>query len=201
MAEPHLPLTPPAAPALPASPKAWVDTVMADFNEFLRDHASCEKKASGMALNMAAHYPDQVNLLNAMVELAVEELNHYREVIRIMLQRNVIPGADSKDVYVNQLNKNVRKGPANFLLDRLLVGAVIERRGAERFALVAKYIDDPGLRTFYAAIAASEARHWVLFYDLALSHCESTAVAPRFAELSAIEADIMLNLPLRPALH
>ena len=197
MAEPDLPLT----PAIIETPAGWLAAVFEDFDEFLRDHASCEKKASGMALNMASHYPDQPLLLNAMVELAVEELSHYREVIRILLQRNITPGPDQKDPYINQLNKQVRKGPANFLLDRLLVAAVVERRGAERFGMLAKQIKDVELATFYTAITASEARHWTLFFDLALQHCETDEVAPRFAELTATEGEIMLDLPLRSALH
>lgn len=176
-------------------------TVKADFDEFLRDHASCEKKASGMALNVASHYPDQPRLLSAMVELAVEELGHYREVIRILLERQIVPGADTKDPYISRLNQQVRRGSANFLLDRLLVGAVVERRGAERFHLVAKHLDDPQLQNFYTSIAASEARHWQLFFDLALQHCDPDQVPTRFAELTTIEGEIMLDLPLRPALH
>lgn len=174
---------------------------MGDFDAFLRDHASCEKKASGMAMNMASHYPDQPRLLNAMVDLAVEELNHYREVIRIMLNRGVTPGPDVKDPYINRLNQCVRKGPANFLLDRLLIGAIVERRGAERFALIADALKDEPLKKFYQAIAASEARHWELFYDLALTHCNPAEVATRFAELTLLEADIMQAQPLHAALH
>ena len=37
----------------------WVEAVLADFNTFLSDHASAEKKASGMALSMASHYQDR----------------------------------------------------------------------------------------------------------------------------------------------
>jgi tRNA-(ms[2]io[6]A)-hydroxylase len=197
MAEPDLPL----APEIIDTPAGWVPAVFEDFDEFLRDHASCEKKASGMALNMASHYPDQPLLLNAMVELAVEELSHYREVVRILLQRKAAPGPDLKDPYINQLNRQVRKGPANFLLDRLLVASVVERRGAERFGLLAAHIVDPDLAKFYADITASETRHWTLFLDLAMQHCEAAQVAPRFAELTTIEGEIMLDLPLRPALH
>ena len=54
--------------------------VLADFDAFLQDHASAEK-ASGMALSIVSHYPDQPTLVQAMVDLAVEELNHYKEVI------------------------------------------------------------------------------------------------------------------------
>ena len=174
---------------------------MQDFDAFLRDHASCEKKASGMAMNMASHYPDRPRLLNAMVDLAVEELNHYREVIRIMLARGITPGADVKDPYINQLNQCVRKGPANFLMDRLLIGAIVERRGAERFGLVAAAVQDETLKKFYQAIAASEERHWELFYDLALAHCNPVEVAPRFVELTRLEALIMQAQPAHAALH
>ncbi len=175
--------------------------MLADFDSFLKDHASAEKKASGMALNVASHYPDQPDLLRAMADLAVEELTHYREVVRIMLSRNVAPGPDAKDPYVNALNRCIRKGPENFLLDRLLVGAVVERRGAERFALVGEHIGDPSLRKFYQSIAASEARHWTLFVELALQHCDHAEVWPRLAELTAVDAELIADLPLRAALH
>lgn len=175
--------------------------MLADFDTFLADHASAEKKASGMALNVAAHYPDQPELVSAMADLAVEELSHYREVIRIMLARKVTPAPDVKDPYVNTLNKMVRRGPENFLLDRLLVGAVVERRGAERFALVADHVDDLALQKFYASIAASEARHWTLFVELALAHCNAEEVWPRLHELAEAEASLIAELPIRAALH
>ena len=58
----------------------WVEVVLADFNTFLSDHASAEKKASGMALSMASHYPDRPDILIAMTDLAIEELTHYKPV-------------------------------------------------------------------------------------------------------------------------
>jgi tRNA-(ms[2]io[6]A)-hydroxylase len=199
MAEPDLSLTPELAP----SPEGWLEAVLGDFDAFLKDHASCEKKASGMALAVASHYPDQPRLLNAMVDLAVEELTHYREVIRLLLARNITPGPDGKDPYINALNQHVRRGPENFLMDRLLMGAVVERRGAERFALIAARLTDTddALAKFYRSIAASEHRHWELFYQLARQHCPAQQVAERFAELTAIEADIMSSQPFRAALH
>ena len=75
---------------LNASPREWITCVLADFDAFLQDHASAEKKASGMALSMVSHYPDKPALVRAMVDLAVEELNHYKEVIHysLLLQQN-----------------------------------------------------------------------------------------------------------------
>ncbi|MEM7003520.1 MAG: tRNA-(ms[2]io[6]A)-hydroxylase [Pseudomonadota bacterium] len=189
-----------AAPLTP-TPPAWLAAVQADFPSFLQDHASCEKKASGMALNVASHYPDQPRLLSAMADLAVEELSHYREVIRLLLLKGINPGADQKDPYIHALNAQIRRGSAQFLLDRLLIGAVVERRGAERFALLAKHLEDQELRSFYRAIAKSEERHWHLFVELSLQHCDTDAVWPRFNELTEAEGELMQSLPARAALH
>ena len=179
----------------------WLEVVLADFPAFLRDHASCEKKASGMALAMAAHYPDRPVLLAAMADLAAEELGHYREVVRLLIARRLQPGPDVRDAYVNALNAQVRRGSTEYLLDRLLVGAVVERRGAERFALVAQAVTDPGLSRFYRGIAASEARHWRTFVDLAAGECPAEDVGARLDELLVREAEIVTALPPRAALH
>lgn len=186
---------------LEATPTAWITTVLADFDGFLLDHASAEKKASGMAMSMISHYPDQPRIVSAMVDLAVEEMNHYREVMRLVLERNLTPAADLKDPYIHALNRNVRKQAEHFLLDRLVVAAVVERRGAERFSLVADALQDPPLEKFYRAIAASEKRHWHLFVELATQHFAATTVIHRFNQLSAKETAIIQTLPVRAALH
>ncbi len=186
---------------LAATDPRWLEAVLADFPAFLRDHASCEKKASGMALAMAAHYPDRPVLLAAMADLAAEELGHYREVVRLLVERDLQPGADVRDPYVNALNAEVRRGSMEYLLDRLLVGAVVERRGAERFGLVADAHPEPGLRKFYRAIAASEGRHWQTFLELAVHECPDQDVAGRLNTLLVREADIVGALPVRAALH
>ena len=173
---------------------------MEDFNSFLQDHASCEKKASGMALNIASHYPDRPELLTAMVDLAVEELSHYREVIRLLLERRIQPGADSRDPYVRGLNALIRQGE-HYLLDRLLIAAIVERRGSERFGLVAEALGDDPLAVFYRAITASETRHWQLFVDLAQRHGNPTVVSERLDQLVEQEAQVMKSLPFRGALH
>ena len=193
------------------TPGGWLPAVMVDFDEFLKDHASCEKKASGMALSIASHYPDRPALLGAMADLALEEMNHFREVIRVLLARGITPGPDRRDPYVRALNGLIRRGPHHYLLDRLLIAAVVERRGSERFAIIADALDhhperfpdseSESLATFYRAIAASEGRHWKLFVDLARHECPAADVDERLSELAALEADIMLAQPFRAALH
>ena len=181
---------------LPIAPTVadWLPCVLENFDEFLADHASCEKKASGMAVNVASHYPDQPLLLEAMADLAVEEMSHYREVIRLLIARGAQPSADTKDAYVNGLQKHIRNGTQAYLLDRMLVAAVVEARGHERFSLIAQAVTDPALKKFYAAITASEHRHWQLFVRLAGHYFPHDEVLTRLDELCAAEADIIACL-------
>ena len=179
----------------------WVEVVLADFNTFLSDHASAEKKASGMALSMASHYPDRPEILIAMTDLAIEELAHYKQVINLILKRGLTPQSDRKDTYVVELNRKARKGRDEFLLDRLLIAALIERRGAERFELIAHHLEDTQLANFYRNLAKSEARHWVLFVNLASGNYPESQIVSRFNELSEIENDILSRLPISARLH
>lgn len=179
----------------------WLPCVLDNFNAFLADHASCEKKASGMAVNVASHYPDQPRLLAAMADLAVEEMSHFREVIKLLIERGAEPQPDTKDPYVRALQKQIRSGTEAYLLDRLLVAAVVEARGHERFGLVADAVKDPALQKFYRAITASEDRHWQLFVELADHYFPTQEVEARLAQLCAAEADIVRQLPARAALH
>ena len=180
---------------------AWIKAVLDDFSSFLQDHASCEKKASGMALSISAHYPDKPAIVSAMAELAVEELSHYREVIRLLSERNIPPSPDVKDVYVNALNKLIRRGSATFLMDRLLIAAIVEKRGHERFSILADALHGDPTERFYQAIVASEKRHYLLFLELAAMYCDVDVLSHRLDELIVHERDILLALPVRAALH
>ena len=64
------------------SSAAWLECVLQDFDSFLVDHAANERKASAMAMTMVAHYPDRTRLVAEMVDLALEELTHFRQVIK-----------------------------------------------------------------------------------------------------------------------
>ena len=108
----------------------WVRAVVQNFDEFLQDHAANERKASSMAMSMVSHYPDRGELVTAMIDLALEELNNFRQVVRLMTQRNVALRADEKDPYVNEILGQVRRGKEDYFMDRLLTAAVIEARGA-----------------------------------------------------------------------
>ena len=180
---------------------AWLETVMADFDSFLKDHASCEKKASGMAMSMISHYPDKPELITGMLNLAVEELSHFRDVMRLILDRDLEPAADARDEYVNSLHRAMDQGKDAYLLDRLLIASIVEARGAERFAMIAEALPKGKLKNFYSAISDSEARHYQLFLSLAEQYFPEEKISPRLDALLNIEADIIRRLPLKPALH
>jgi tRNA-(ms[2]io[6]A)-hydroxylase len=196
---PDLPM--PDSPLRHATPLAWTEAVMADFDAFLLDHAAAEKKASGMAISMLSHYPDRVELVAAMAELAVEELTHYREVVKWIHRRGLLTAADRKDHYVLALRNAIRTGSEVYLLDRLLTASIIEARGAERFALVAAALPPGALKKFYLSIARSEERHYELFLNLAGKYLDAQAIAARWDELLDIEAGIVAALPIQAALH
>jgi tRNA 2-(methylsulfanyl)-N6-isopentenyladenosine37 hydroxylase len=182
------------------TPPEWVEAVRADFDVFLCDHAACERKASATAMTLASHYRDKEKLVTKMVDLACEELHHFRKVYACIVARGGRLGDDTKDRYVRELLGVVRRAPEVYLLDRLLVAGVIESRGAERFRLLANALP-PDLAPLYADFARSESRHAGLFVRLAKLYFAEAEVASRLEQLQVAEADIMRSLPLRPALH
>ncbi len=168
---------------------------------FLVDHAAAEKKASGMAISMLSHYPDRTALVKVMIDLSIEEMTHFREVVKIMTERGLQLGADEKDPYINQFRQAMRKGKEPYFLDRLLTGAIIEARGCERFGLVGEALPAGRLQDFYRLIARSEAKHHTLFTDLAALYFPAATIQQRLDELLDIEAAIASGLPVRAALH
>lgn len=184
-----------------SSPAEWLDCVIAGFDEFLIDHAANERKASAMAMSLVAHYPDRQELVTRMVDLALEELNHFRQVIRLMQDRGLVMTPDEKDPYVNQMRSHVRKGSEDYFMDRLLSAALIEARGEERFRLVADRLEDEKLKSFYVSLANSEQGHHELFLDLANRYFDPEQVSSRLADWVAVEATIVAGLPIRSRLH
>jgi len=183
------------------TPGAWVEGIVSAMDVFLPDHASAEKKASSMAMTMVAHYPDKPDLVIAMIDLALEELSHFRAVVKIMRDRGLTLLPDEKDPYVNALRRQCRQGDASYMMDRLLIGGIVEARGAERFGLVAEALPEGDLKRFYDSITRSEKGHERLFLQLAEKYFDPVDVQLRLDVLLTAEADIVNALPMRPALH
>jgi tRNA-(ms[2]io[6]A)-hydroxylase len=183
------------------TPSAWTETVLADFDAFLQDHANCERKASALAMSFVVKYPDRKYITEGLIDLAQEELDHFRDVYRLMLKRGILLAKDEPDHYVNQLLAAARHGVNERFLDRMLISSVVECRGAERFGLLADALDEGPTKLFYERLRKSETKHGHLFVQLLLKEFDEKLVYSRLEELVKIEADIIHKLAIRPAMH
>jgi tRNA-(ms[2]io[6]A)-hydroxylase len=114
---------------LPTDPR-WVNIVEKNIEEILTDHAYCEQKAATNAITIVVKFPERTELVNAMLELAQEELGHFKQVHDKLTERGFVLGRERRDEYVNLLYEFQRKGGSReiHLIDRLLFGAMIEAR-------------------------------------------------------------------------
>jgi len=184
-----------------ATAPEWTDVVLGDFDTFLVDHAACERKASATALKLVSHYSDRTLLVRELIPFAQEELEHYAQVMKIILDRGLTTAPDERDPYVRGLMQRIQKGPEQYFLDRLLVLGVVEARGCERFGMVAQALEPGPLKDFYTDITRSEARHHGLFVRLAREYFPTDRVQTRLDELLDDEARIVEALPYRAAVH
>lgn len=184
------------------TPSGWLAVVLADFDAFLLDHAANERKASATALTFVVRYPDRKEILEPMIQLAREELTHFHRVYRLIAARGLTFTKDTKDPYMGGLWKKIGKSGDTEFLDRLLVAGIVEARGCQRFGLLADALTDPELQAFYHELTVSESRHADLFIELAhATHQDSVLIDSRLQQLLEIEAQVVENLELRPALH
>ena len=184
------------------SPKAWIDTVLADFNSFLQDHADCERKASAMAMSFVAKCPDKIEIIPELIETAVEELEHFQKVYDLLEQRGVqLKPEMPQDKYIHALIDLCRSGRNERLLDRFLIASIVECRGAERFKLVSDNVKDDELKKFYKELWTSEAKHGNIFVKMMLNYNDKKTVYTRLKELTKEEGKIVEQLEIRPALH
>ncbi len=188
-------------PLRAATPEAWLEAVKADFPAFLQDHALCEKKAAANAMAFVGRYLDREALVEPMICLAKEELQHFHEVYRLLHKRGLTLGENEKDPYVVTLLRNARHGPEEHFLDRLLIGALIEARSCERFCLLAEGLHDEDMKSFYGRLSREEAGHFKIFLRIARHYFDDKHVQQRLDELLDREAEAMLSTALRAAVH
>lgn len=184
------------------SSAAWLDAVMGDFDAFLQDHADCERKASAMAMSFVAKYPDRTEILPELIDTAIEELEHFQQVYKLMETRGVqLPDKMGEDPYVKRLLKYCHSGRTERFLDRLLLASVLETRGAERFKKVADALEDPEMKRFYKMLWTSEAKHGHIFVKMALNYFDEKTVYSRLEYWIDCEDEVINSLEIRPALH
>jgi tRNA-(ms[2]io[6]A)-hydroxylase len=175
------------------TPVAWLDEACKRLPELLLDHANCELKAASTALGFIYRYPERTALSQRMSRLAREELRHFEQVRTIMDKMSVGFERLSASRYAGTLRDAVRKDERVRLLDMLLIGALIEARSCERFALLAPRLP-ARLKHFYSGLLASEARHFEHYLAFARSECDvpNEEIDQRLADLKSLEADLII---------
>ncbi len=179
----------------------WVKVVLSDFDAFIQDHANCERKASALAMSLVVKHPDRTRIVPALIALAQEELEHFRQVYELMESRGLALVKDTQDPYVNQLAACMRHGREPRFLDRLLVSSLVECRGAERFRIIADALEDQSLKEFYTSLWKAETKHGHQFVDMALEYADAETTLARLLELAEREAEIVQALAWRASLH
>ena len=187
---------------LPTDPR-WVNIVEKNIEEILTDHAYCEQKASTNAINLIVHFPECTELVDAMLDLAREELEHFQQVHEKIKDRGFVLGRERRDEYVFELNNFIRKGYQRkyVLVDKLLFSALVEARSCERFKVLSEYIKDDDLRKFYRELMISEANHYTVFFKLAKLYADGIDVDKRWQEFLDYEKDIIKKYGNKETIH
>ena len=187
---------------LPTDPR-WVNIVESNIDEILTDHAFCEQKAATNAISLIVNFPECSDLVDAMTELAKEELTHFEMVHQRIRARGKQLGRERRDEYVNELYAFVRKGHKReiVLVDRLLFSAMIEARSCERFRVLSENIADKDLAAFYHELMISEANHYTMFIKLAKQYANGLDVDARWNEYLEYEATVIAKYGKRETIH
>lgn len=183
------------------TPQTWFDSVEGSLDELLIDHAHCEKKAAGTAMNLIFAYVEQVELVQAMTEIVNEELEHFHMVLDRLNERGAKFRRLQPSSYGRRLNDLVRKQEPGRAVDRLLVAALIEARSCERFGVLRDQLQDRQLGEFFGSLFESEARHHSTYVRLATKFAAADEVRARLEQLAEAEAEILATSTDPPRLH
>ena len=170
--------------------QAWVDAAIADLPLIIQDHANCEKKAAGTAMNLLFRYEFSYDLQRKLAQLIREEMLHYEQVLGIMNERGQEWEYLSAGRYAKGMLKHKRTYEPAAMIDVLIIGAFIEARSCERFAALAEVINDERLAKYYRYLLKSESRHFEDYLALAQSLSEDN-IDERVAFFKAVEAELI----------
>ena len=173
-----------------ATPDRWIENALENQSLMLIDHANCEKKAASTALSLINRYTDNFELLNKMSRLAREEMRHFEQVIALMKRRKIPYEHVSASRYAAGLRELARKEDPAKLVDVLIIGAFIEARSCERFALLATHLDAE-LERFYLSLLKSEARHYQDYLKLAKTVAGDQSIDDRIEAIAQRERELI----------
>lgn len=170
--------------------QSWVNAAIANLPLIIQDHANCEKKAAGTAMNMMFRYEFSYDLQCKLAQLIREEMLHYEQVLGIMNNRGQDWEYLSAGRYAKGMLKHKRTYEPAAMIDILIIGAFIEARSCERFAALAEVINDERLAKYYRYLLKSESRHFEDYLALAQSLSEDS-IDERVAFFKEVEAELI----------
>jgi tRNA-(ms[2]io[6]A)-hydroxylase len=187
---------------LPTDPR-WVNLAEQNIAEILTDHAYCEQKAASNAISTIVRYPEYPDLVDEMVRISREEMEHFGMVHDELRRRGLRLGRERKDPYVHDLASFILQGGSREqqFVDRMLFAAMIEARSCERFRILSEGISDEGLQSFYRDLMASEAEHYTTFIRFARKYGIGVDVEKRWQEFLDYEATLMVRYGQRETIH
>jgi tRNA-(ms[2]io[6]A)-hydroxylase len=181
-----------------ASSNNWLEQAIARPAELLIDHAHCERKAAGAALQLMFRYPSSEPLAEALSALVQEELQHFDRVLQLLQHRGIALRPLPAPTYGTSLAAAIRRQEPLRQLDSFLVAGLIEARSHERMALLAAHSPDSELRQLYSDLLASEARHFGLYWLLCERYWPRQVIIPRLEQLAEVERQALCGVLSNP---
>lgn len=179
------------------TPKAWLDEALNNLELLMQDHANCEKKAAGTAMNLMFRYSFFTDLQVKLAQLVREEMLHYEQVLEFMAKRGQEWKAVSAGRYAGGLRKEIRTYEPEALIDVLIIGAFVEARSCERFYALAPLVDEE-LGRYYRYLLKSESRHYEDYLALALDVAKTAKmknpeedIQQRIAQIREVEKNLI----------
>ena len=181
------------------TPQAWLDEAINHLDLLMQDHANCEKKAAGTAMNLMFRYSFFTDLQVKLAQLVREEMLHYEQVLEFMKKRGQEWKAVSAGRYAGGLRKEIRTYEPEALIDVLVIGAFVEARSCERFYALAPLVDEE-LGKYYRYLLKSESRHYEDYLALALDVAKTAKlknpeedIQGRIQHIREVEKNLILS--------
>jgi len=179
----------------------WIKLALSNPIDILIDHAHCERKAAGVAIQLMFRYPSESNLAEVLSPIAREELEHFEKILYFLKDIGHSLKSLKPPPYGTELSKNIRKEEPNRMLDSFLIAGLIEARSHERLGLLALNSKDKSFKALYGSLLESEARHFGVYWKLAQTKFSKNQTLIRLHELSKIESEILAETFMMPRVH
>ena len=179
----------------------WLDLALSNPIEILIDHAHCERKAAGIAIQLMFRYPSEPELAEVLSPIAREELEHFEKILYFLKDLGHSLKVLKPPPYGAELSKNIRKEEPYRMLDSFLVAGLIEARSHERLSLLALNSENKSFKVLYESLLESEARHFGIYWRLAQTKFPRDETFERLEELSKLESKVLSETYEMPRVH